>query len=210
MLCQPPLYFPYFLSIYSYNSIPLGIDLLKCEIYHCLNSSISSVFLILPPGFSLIFSLLNSENIKVLENGLPNTFVPGRNLIFLNYAAIIAYKNKTKNIIAGMCETDFSGYPDCRNETITSMEKSLNLGMDVEFKIQTPLMFKSKAEIWQLIYEKGGKELIDIVIEESHTCYKGDRSKRFDWGYGCNSCPACELRSKGWNEFIINYPELEK
>ena len=112
-------------------------------------------------------------------------------------------------IIGGMCETDFSGYPDCRNETINSMEKSLNLGMDVEFKIQTPLMFKSKAEIWELIYKKGDKELIDIIIEESHTCYKGDRSKRYDWGYGCNSCPACELRSKGWNEFIINYPELK-
>ena len=145
----------------------------------------------------------------MLENGLPNTFVPGRNLIFLNYASIIAYKNKAKNIIGGMCETDFSGYPDCRNETINSMEKSLNLGMDVEFKIQTPLMFKSKAEIWELIYKKGNKELIDIIIEESHTCYKGDRSKRYDWGYGCNSCPACELRSKGWNEFIINYPELK-
>ena len=151
-------------------------------------------------------SLLNSENIGMLENGLPNTFVPGRNLIFLNYASIIAYKNKAKNIIGGMCETDFSGYPDCRNETINSMEKSLNLGMDVEFKIQTPLMFKSKAEIWEFICNK---ELIDIIIEESHTCYKGDRSKRYDWGYGCNSCPACELRSKGWNEFIINYPELK-
>ena len=114
-------------------------------------------------------SLLNSENIGMLENGLPNTFVPGRNLIFLNYASIIAYKNKTKNIVGGMCETDFSGYPDCRNETINSMEKSLNLGMDVEFKIQTPLMFKSKAEIWELIYKKGNKELIDIIIEESHT-----------------------------------------
>ena len=154
-------------------------------------------------------SLLNSEKIGILENGLPNTFVPGRNLIFLNYAAIIAYKNKAKNIIGGMCETDFSGYPDCRNETINSMEKSLNFGMDVEFKIQTPLMFKSKAEIWEFIYKKGNKELIDIIIEESHTCYKGDRSKRYDWGYGCNSCPACELRSKGWNEFIINYPELK-
>ncbi len=154
-------------------------------------------------------SLLNSDNIEIMENGLPNSFVPGRNLIFLNYAAIISYQNNIQNIIGGMCETDFSGYPDCRNNTIQSMEKSLSLGMDENFKIQTPLMYKSKKEIWDLIYTLGGEDLINITVEDSHTCYKGDRSKRYSWGYGCNSCPACELRAKGWNEFTQKYPKLK-
>ena len=123
-------------------------------------------------------SLLNSNKIEVLANGLPSSFVPGRNLIFLNYAAIISYKNSIQNIIGGMCETDFSGYPDCRNDTIISMQESLSLGMDEKFIIKTPLMFKSKDEIWDLIYKAGGKGLIDVILEESHTCYKGDRSKR--------------------------------
>ncbi len=124
-------------------------------------------------------SLLNYQDIEILDNGIPNTFVPGRNLIFLNYAGIIAYQNNIQNIIGGMCETDFSGYPDCRNETIISMEKSLSLGMDENFKIKTPLMFKSKADVWEVIKQAGGKKLIDIIVEESHTCYNGNRSNRF-------------------------------
>ena len=154
-------------------------------------------------------SLLNSNKIEVLANGLPSSFVPGRNLIFLNYAAIISYKNSIQNIIGGMCETDFSGYPDCRNDTIISMQESLSLGMDEKFIIKTPLMFKSKDEIWDLIYKAGGKGLIDVILEESHTCYKGDRSKRYPWGYGCKSCPACELRIKGWDSFVKNNPEMK-
>ena len=154
-------------------------------------------------------SLLNSNKIEVLANGLPSSFVPGRNLIFLNYAAIISYKNSIQNIIGGMCETDFSGYPDCRNDTIISMQESLSLGMDEKFIIKTPLMFKSKDEIWDLIYKAGGKGLIDVILEESHTCYKGDRSNRYPWGYGCKSCPACELRIKGWDSFVKNNPEMK-
>jgi 7-cyano-7-deazaguanine synthase len=154
-------------------------------------------------------SLLNYQDIEILDNGIPNTFVPGRNLIFLNYAGIIAYQNNIQNIIGGMCETDFSGYPDCRNETIISMENSLSLGMDENFKIKTPLMFKSKADVWEVIKQAGGKKLIDIIVEESHTCYNGNRSNRFSWGYGCNSCPACELRIKGWNIFVENNPEFK-
>ena len=154
-------------------------------------------------------SLLNSNKIEVLANGLPSSFVPGRNLIFLNYAAIISYKNSIQNIIGGMCETDFSGYPDCRNDTIISMQESLSLGMDEKFIIKTPLMFKSKDEIWDLIYKAGGKGLIDVILEESHTCYKGDRSKRYPWGYGCKLCPACELRIKGWDSFVKNNPEMK-
>ena len=154
-------------------------------------------------------SLLSPEDIEISDNGMPNTFVPGRNLIFLNYAGVIAYQNNIQNIIGGMCETDFSGYPDCRSETITSMEKSLSLGMDENFKIETPLMFKSKADVWEMIKQAGGNELIDIILEESHTCYNGNRSIRFSWGYGCNSCPACELRLKGWNTFVENNPEFK-
>ena len=126
-------------------------------------------------------SLLSSEDIEISDNGMPNTFVPGRNLIFLNYAGVIAYQNNIQNIIGGMCETDFSGYPDCRSETITSMEKSLSLGMDENFKIETPLMFKSKADVWEVIKQAGGKKLVDIIVEESHTCYNGNRSNRFSW-----------------------------
>lgn len=153
-------------------------------------------------------SLLGNKSFKI-ENGLPNTFIPGRNLLFINYAAIFAYQNKIKNIIGGMCQTDYSGYPDCRSETIESQEETINKGMEQNFKILTPLMNLNKEETWSLAFNDFGLEAIKIIIEDTHTCYKGDRKNKQVWGYGCNDCPACELRSKGWNAFIKNNPIIQ-
>jgi len=146
-------------------------------------------------------ALTRDVAIEMGEGGLPNTFVPGRNLVFLTFAAALAYRRGIANIVGGMCETDFSGYPDCRDETIRALNSALNLGMDKTFELHTPLMWRSKAETWKLAEELGGKALIDLIVEESHTCYLGERGSRLEWGYGCGECPACSLRAKGWAEF---------
>lgn len=150
-------------------------------------------------------SLTKNIEIKIQENNLPNTFVPGRNIIFLVFAAALAYRRGITNIIAGMCEMDYSGYPDCRNETIRAIEMTLNLGMESNFTIHTPLMHLKKHETWKLVKDIGGQNLVDLILEESHTCYLGTRDKRYEWGYGCNSCPSCNLRKKGWVEFKEKY-----
>ncbi len=134
-------------------------------------------------------------------NGLPNTFVPGRNLIFLAFAAAVAYRRGLKHIVGGMCETDFSGYPDCRDATIKAMQSALNLGMEKDFVLDTPLMWLDKATTWKLAEELGGQALIDLIVEDTHTCYLGERGARHDWGYGCGACPACQLRAQGWAKY---------
>lgn len=132
------------------------------------------------------------------ENGLPTTFVPGRNLIFLTFAAALAYRRGTRHIVLGVCETDYSGYPDCRDDTIKAMQVAINLGTDSRFVLHTPLMWRDKAETFALAEQLGGAGFLDLVVEETHTCYLGERSRRHDWGYGCGTCPACELRAAGW------------
>jgi len=133
--------------------------------------------------------------------GLPNTFVPGRNLLFLTFAAALAWRRGLKHIIGGMCETDFSGYPDCRDDTIKALQVALNLGMDQRYVLHTPLMWIDKAATWRLAEDLGGAGFVDLVREYTHTCYHGDRSSRHDWGYGCGTCPACDLRAKGWMQY---------
>jgi 7-cyano-7-deazaguanine synthase len=133
--------------------------------------------------------------------GLPNTFVPGRNLLFLTFAAAVAYRRGLRHIVGGMCETDFSGYPDCRDDTVKAMQVALNLGMQKSFVLETPLMWLDKAETWGLAERLGGSALIDLIIEETHTCYLGERGQRHEWGYGCGECPACRLRAEGWRKY---------
>ena len=136
--------------------------------------------------------------IEMAENGLPTTFVPGRNLIFFAFAGALAYRRGAKHLVAGMCETDYSGYPDCRDDTIKAMQLALNLGMDQRFVIHTPLMWIDKAATFALAHAIGGDAFVDLLVEDTHTCYLGDRSQRHDWGYGCGSCPACRLRADGF------------
>jgi 7-cyano-7-deazaguanine synthase len=139
--------------------------------------------------------------IEMTARGLPSTFVPGRNLVFLTYAAALADRLGVSNLVGGMCETDYSGYPDCRRATLDAMETSLRLGMERDFRIVTPLMSLTKAETWALAQGVGGQTLIDITVRHSHTCYEGAREPLHDWGAGCGACPACELRAKGWREW---------
>lgn len=146
-------------------------------------------------------SLTRDVEIEMQENGLPNTFVPGRNLLFMTFAAAIAYRRGAKHIVTGVCETDFSGYPDCRDDTMKALQLTLNLGMDTRFVVHTPLMWIDKAETWRLAHQLGGEALVDLVREETHTCYQGDRSLHA-WGRGCGQCPACELRAQGYQRFI--------
>jgi 7-cyano-7-deazaguanine synthase len=134
--------------------------------------------------------------------GLPTTFVPGRNLIFLTFAGALAYRRGAKHLVAGMCETDYSGYPDCRDDTIKAMQVALGLGMDRRFVLHTPLMWVDKAGTFALAETVGGKALLDLVIEATHSCYLGDRTHRHDWGHGCGSCPACKLRADGFARFV--------
>lgn len=147
-------------------------------------------------------ALTRDVEISVGENGLPTTFVPGRNLIFLTTAAAYAYRRDLGVIVAGMCEADFSGYPDCRRVALDAQMKAIELGMDAKFSLETPLMRLSKAQSWFLAEELGGEALVELLVEHTHSCYLGDRDKRFDWGYGCGACPACELRAKGWSGYI--------
>lgn len=147
-------------------------------------------------------AMTNDIAIEIQENGLPNTFVPGRNLMFVMTAATLAYRRGINNIVGGMCETDFSGYPDCRDGTMRSLENTINLGMASEFKIETPLMWIDKAESWQLAHDLGGTSLVDLIREDTHTCYLGERGQFHAWGYGCGTCPACELRKNGYTFFL--------
>ena len=146
-------------------------------------------------------ALTRESAIAFEAGGLPNTFVPGRNLVFLTFAAALAYRRGLRHIVGGMCETDYSGYPDCRDDTIKALQVALNLGMERRFVLHTPLMWIDKAATWRLAEDLGGAGLVDLIVEESHTCYRGERGARHDWGYGCGTCPACELRAKGYASF---------
>ena len=146
-------------------------------------------------------ALTESTAIALQADGLPNTFVPGRNLLFLTLAGALAYRRGLQVIVTGVCETDFSGYPDCRDDTMKAMQVALNLGLAQRLRIETPLMWIDKAATWQLAETLGGQALVDLIVEDTHTCYEGERGQRHDWGYGCGSCPACELRAKGWQRW---------
>jgi 7-cyano-7-deazaguanine synthase len=146
-------------------------------------------------------ALTQDREIEFNKTGLPTTFVPGRNLLFLTLASAIAYRRGITVLVGGMCETDFSGYPDCRNETIKSQEKTLSLGLDYPLTIETPLMWIDKAATWKMANDIGGEQLINVIKNDTHTCYLGDRTKRHSWGFGCGTCPACELRKSGWEKF---------
>jgi len=146
---------------------------------------------------------------EITEKGLPNTFVPGRNLVFLTYAAALADRRRLRFLVGGMCETDFSGYPDCRRDTLDALEAALNLGMAQDFVVETPLMSLTKAETWSLAKALGGEALVELILEDSHTCYRGTRGARHAWGHGCGDCPACDLRAKGWAEWVAaGRPEI--
>jgi 7-cyano-7-deazaguanine synthase len=147
-------------------------------------------------------ALTRETAIEIADNGLPTTFVPGRNLIFLAFAGALAYRRGARHIVAGMCETDYSGYPDCRDDTIKAMQLALTLGLDKRVTLHTPLMWIDKAETFALAEEIGGQALLDLVVEDSHSCYLGERSRRHDWGYGCGTCPACQLRAQGFRKFM--------
>ncbi len=147
-------------------------------------------------------SLTRATAFKMESSGLPNTFVPGRNLLFLTLAAALAYRRGLEVLVTGVCETDFSGYPDCRDDTMKAMQLALSLGMDKRFLIETPLMWIDKADTWRLADALGGKKLVDLIVEHTHTCYLGDRTHRHAWGYGCGACPACELRARGYAGFV--------
>jgi 7-cyano-7-deazaguanine synthase len=147
-------------------------------------------------------ALTSGMQIEMSASGLPNTFVPGRNLIFLTFAATLAYRRGLKHIVGGMCETDYSGYPDCRDDTIKALQVALNIGMEKRFVLDTPLMWIDKAQTWRLAKDLGGRALVDIIVKDSHTCYLGERGEFHDWGYGCGTCPACDLRAKGYEKFV--------
>jgi 7-cyano-7-deazaguanine synthase len=146
-------------------------------------------------------ALTQGVAIAMQANGLPNTFVPGRNLLFMGFAGAVAYRRGLKHLVTGVCETDFSGYPDCRDDTMKAMQLALNLGMESRFVIHTPLMWIDKAATWALAERLGGAALVDLVRDETHTCYNGDRQHRHPWGHGCAACPACNLRAEGWARF---------
>ena len=143
-------------------------------------------------------SLTEDTAIALQADGLPNTFVPGRNLLFLTLAGALAYRRGLQVLVTGVCETDFSGYPDCRDDTMKAMQVALNLGLAQRLRIETPLMWIDKAATWQLAETLGGQTLVDLILEETHTCYEGERGQRHGWGYGCGKCPACTLRARGW------------
>lgn len=134
-------------------------------------------------------------------DGLPATFVPGRNLVFLTFAAIVAYQRGLGRVVSGVCETDFSGYPDCRDNTVKALQVAINLGMEARLVLETPLMWIDKAETWRLAEKLGGRPLVDLIIERTHTCYVGDRTVRHEWGFGCGKCDACRLRENGWARY---------
>jgi 7-cyano-7-deazaguanine synthase len=143
-------------------------------------------------------ALTSEREIELQANGLPNTFVPGRNLLFLTFAATLAYRRGASVLVGGMCETDFSGYPDCRDNTLKALQVALSLGLDTPMTLDTPLMFIDKADTWRLAEQLGGQALVKLIVEETHTCYLGERGALHDWGHGCGHCPACALRAKGF------------
>jgi len=146
-------------------------------------------------------ALTRDTAIAFEQSGLPNTFVPGRNLLFFTFAAAVGYRRGARHLIGGMCETDYSGYPDCRDDTLKALQVTLTLGMDQRFVIHTPLMWRDKAATWALADALGGSLFVELVVEETHSCYLGDRVHRHAWGYGCGDCPACGLRQAGWLAF---------
>lgn len=146
-------------------------------------------------------ALTGEREIEMNEAGLPNTFVPGRNLLFFMIAGAVGYRRNAKHLVGGMCETDYSGYPDCRDDTLKSLQVTLGLGMDTRYVVHTPLMWIDKSQTWKMADDLGGTELVDLIIKDTHTCYRGDRNMLHAWGYGCNDCPACELRAAGWNSY---------
>ncbi len=146
-------------------------------------------------------ALTEARQITMAADGLPTTFVPGRNIVFLSLAAALAYRRDLRHLVAGVCETDYSGYPDCRDDTIKAVQVALNLGLEARFVLHTPLMWINKAETWAMAEELGGAELVDLIIEHTHSCYLGDRTRRHEWGYGCGTCPACALRAAGYQEW---------
>jgi 7-cyano-7-deazaguanine synthase len=147
-------------------------------------------------------AMTRDVEIVMQDNGLPNTFVPGRNLLFMTVAATVAYRRGLNVLVGGMCETDFSGYPDCRDDTMKALQVALNLGMATQLKLETPLMWLDKAQTWQLAQDLGGDALVQTIRQDTHTCYLGQRGVLHDWGYGCGSCPACSLRARGYRDFI--------
>ena len=146
-------------------------------------------------------ALTDDVKIEMGKNGLPTSFVPGRNVLFLTTAAALSYRRGISDLVGGMCETDFSGYPDCRDETVQATAKALSLGLAQDIKVHTPLMWIDKAATWKLAEELGGGALVDLIVEETITCYEGDRVHRHDWGYGCGKCPACQLRATGYTKY---------
>jgi 7-cyano-7-deazaguanine synthase len=148
-----------------------------------------------------VTAMTSDMAITMQENGLPNTFVPGRNLLFMTVAATMAYRRGLSVLVGGMCETDFSGYPDCRDDTMKALQVALNLGMATRIKLETPLMWIDKCQTWALAEQCGGRAMVDLVRLETHTCYLGERGTLHDWGYGCGTCPACELRARGYRQY---------
>lgn len=146
-------------------------------------------------------ALTSDREIALLANGLPSTFVPARNLVFLTLASALAYRRSALVLVGGMCETDFSGYPDCRHTTLQALQTALALGLAEPMRIETPLMWKDKAQTWAMALALGGEALVEVIVEHTHTCYLGERSTRHAWGYGCISCPACQLRAAGWRKW---------
>jgi 7-cyano-7-deazaguanine synthase len=146
-------------------------------------------------------ALTRDRVIAIADNGLPTTFVPGRNLIFFSFAGALAYRRGARHLVAGMCETDYSGYPDCRDDTVKAMQLALTLGLDKRVTVHTPLMWIDKAATFAMADELGGDALLNLIVEETHSCYLGDRAHRHDWGYGCGTCPACQLRAQGFAKF---------
>ncbi len=146
-------------------------------------------------------ALTREAEIGFREDGLPTTFVPARNLVFLTVASALAMRRGINVLVGGMCQTDYSGYPDCRQDTLDAQAKAIALGLDRPIRLDTPLMNRTKAETWALADQLGGETLVNLIIEQSHTCYRGTRGERHDWGYGCGDCPACELREKGWRDW---------
>ncbi len=147
-------------------------------------------------------ALTRDTAIAIADSGLPTTFVPGRNLIFFSFAGALAYRRGAKHLVAGMCETDYSGYPDCRDDTVKAMQLALNLGMERRFVLHTPLMWIDKAGTFALAQELGGDALVDLLVEETHSCYRGERTRRHVWGFGCGECPACKLRADGFARWM--------
>ncbi len=148
-------------------------------------------------------SLTTRSEIVMLDSGLPSTFVPARNLVFFVYAAALGARRGLDVLLGGMCETDYSGYPDCRDETLKALQQAIRLGTELPISIETPLMWLTKAQTWALSHELGGTPLVDLIRQETHTCYRGDHTTQHDWGYGCGSCPACELRAEGYRAWLV-------